>query len=537
MDEDVLGGVLPPRRDRKKAGSSTKWTRAILFLLALGFIISTTAVGSVIIGDHITALGLYLVLRTVIQTIRSRQQIRRMRVATRTPIIEALMEMFPGEMDWLLKESWNQHYPQWRQKIWDHPLISNRMDIWFEVIERSFARYGDRLPSAGVGIPAYGLDGPELWDTTESVRTQSYPISAFVIVPNEPGNTELTEAAHNTAALLNFRAGTERWYVIELPPGKRSAMAAEVRQLQKMGVDVIVNVDADTIADVDAMANTMRVFLEFPNIHMVTSNVRIKNIDRNKLWKNWIIQWTYYRYDYANHLERGGQKDNVTCGSGPWLAVLSEDLTDEFIEEFLNHTFFGEAVRPGDDRWWTRKLNAEEKGTTFTPDVVVWTDAPTDRKRLYAQLSRWAQSAMINFFQIIWPFGPSAEIWKLTPWSISDTLYLGVFSYLLIGVFLRLGFNFTHVALTQNFETALGYLLPYAIAFTLSNLWKGVYAAITNNHILGLVNALYFIPNITINLPARTMRMFKLRAKTWGGRVEKKAAETPQPPETPQPKE
>jgi len=134
------------------------------------------------------------------------------------------------------------------------------------------------------------------------------------------------------------------------------------------------------------------------------------------------------------------------------------------------------------------------------------------------QQSRWAQSAQINFLQMTYPLlMPRAEIWKLSWWSASDLLYLGFFAYL-VGVLIRLGYRFFVTSATLGISPALVEVLPYAIVFALSNLWKGVSAAYTNKNWRGLVNGLYFIVVIFVITPIKLRRNFNLRDSRWGGR-------------------
>jgi cellulose synthase/poly-beta-1,6-N-acetylglucosamine synthase-like glycosyltransferase len=449
-----------------------------------------------------------------------------MRKLTREPLVRALKELLGEDWAWLDREPETQPYETWRAKILERPPFHGRLDeLWAQVIEHSFAGY-ERQLSVGAVVPCYGITPEEIRDTLQSLKNQTYPFSEVVVVLNEPGNQAAREAIFEWVTLENMKDGYERWHFIDRDrPGKRGAMAAGFRALKQLGVDIIVNVDADTVADADALANTVRVFQEDQDCHLITSNVRIKNLDHSKLWGNMLPQWTFYRYDYANLLERGAQSwfKNVTCGSGPWLAFYANDLTEELIEKFLSHTFFGAPVRPGDDRYLTRLLNALGLGTMFTPEVVVWTDCPTEWPRFRQQQSRWAQSAQINFLQIISPWlMPWAEVWKLRLWSISDLFYLGLFTYLVMGVFIRLGVRFMSTWTTTGIGPALAEIAPYALAFFLSNLWKGVYAAVTNKNWRGMFNALYFLVVIFVITPVKIRRNFNLTDTGWGGRSQKK---------------
>lgn len=514
---------MAPRADPPPQRRVTRWTKFLLFVTAVIFIVASVIVGWVFFGSSITPLAVYLVARTLIQTVRARRHLIEMRRITRTPLVEAVISTSPVgvDMSWLRRESLRQHYLDWRQKIWDHPSIGGRLPVWQQIVDASFADY-QSLPTAGAVVPTYGLEPEELRATLDSLKEQTYAFDVVVVCLNEPKNQTLREAIDDYVTFANWQSGGRtQWHFIDLPtPGKRGAMAAGFVLLKRLGVDIVVNVDADTVADVDALANTVRTFLEDPACHLITSDVEIKNIERNRLWGQWLVQWTFYRYKYANLRERAGQRRNVTCGSGPWLALLAQDMDEEFFDAFLNHEYGGVPVRPGDDRFITRILNRRRLGTMLQPDVNVQTDCPTEWRRFAQQQSRWAQSAQINFFQMTIPPGPKAEIWTLTPWSISDTLYLGFFTYLVLGVFLRVIVTFTYLLTTQGIEAAWWYLVPYAVMFGLSNLYRGVYAALTQRHIFGMVDALYFLPMFALIVPIKLKRNFNLTDRSWGGRKE-----------------
>ncbi len=521
--------MSPPKRsaDPPPRKAMSRAAKAALVTTSLGFVVGSTVLGGVALGGGITPLGTYLVGRTALQTYYSRKNLKRQRGYTRPHLVEAIKRLDPDtDWTWLENETTNQSYESWRSKIFQHPVFAPHVeDAWQQVVEESFRHYEHQL-TVGAVVPVYGIEPKEIEETLESIRIQRYPFSEVVIVLNEPGNQAAREFIVDWCTLENFREGYEKWHFIDRDrPGKRAAMAAGFRELKRLGVDVIVNVDADTVADADALVNTVRVFQEDPECHLITSNVRIKGLDRKKLVGNMLPQWTYYRYDYANNVERSAESwfKNVTCGSGPWLAFYADDLTEELIEKFLAHSFFGAPVRPGDDRYLTRLLNELGLGTVYCPDVVVETDAPSTWERFRAQQARWAQSAQINFLQITSPFlMPWAEIWKLKLWSISDLLYLGLFTYVILGVFLRLGIRFLITWANLGIQPALTEMVPYLIAFAISNLWKGIYASITNNDWHGMVNSTYFLPVVGVITPLKIMKNFDLTNTGWGGRTQKK---------------
>jgi cellulose synthase/poly-beta-1,6-N-acetylglucosamine synthase-like glycosyltransferase len=376
--------------------------RALFAVSTLLFILVSTVTGAVVFAGNITPLGIYLVGRAALQTVFSRRNLKKMRGITRSPLVEAIKNLAPEEnWAWLEKLTRNpMHYELWRQEILNHPVFAQNPERWTVVIQESFRE--QELLRAGAVVPCYGIAPNEIQETLASLEGQTYPFSEIVIVLNEPGNQAARGFIANWVTTKNAQGGITKWHFIDRDrPGKRGAMAAGFRKLRELGVDIIVNVDGDTSADVDALANTVRVFIAEPETALLTSNVRIKNLDRTKIRGNMLKLWTFFRYDYANSVERGAQSHflNVTCGSGPWLALRANLIDEDFVTEFLTHTYRGAEVRPGDDRFATRQMNRKKLSTVYSPEVLVWTDCPEDWRRFRSQQSRWAQSAHINFVQ------------------------------------------------------------------------------------------------------------------------------------------
>ena len=416
------------------------------------------------------------------------------------------------------------HYDQLREKIRNYHHFTQNLNSWKLIIQDSF--HNQALLRAGAVVPCYGITPKEIEETLESLKNQTYPFNDIVVVLNEPCNQEARQCIASWVATNNSTVSITTWHFLDRDqPGKRGAMVAGFRKLLELGIELIVNVDGDTSADVDALANTVRIFLAKPDTSLLTSNVRIKNLNRTRIRNNMLKLWTYFRYDYANNIERGAQSFflNVTCGSGPWLALRANLIDEEFINEFLTHSHRGFEVRPGDDRFVTRMMNRKKLTTVYSPDVLVWTDCPENWKRFRSQQSRRAQSAHINFVQQTTPaWLPSAEIWRLTLWSISDTIYLGLFTYIILGVFTCLGIEFVINFSKSGFEAALWNIMPYVIVFFLSNFWRGLYTSLTNNDWRGMVNAFYFLVVFFVITPEKIKRLNNLTDMGWGGRIEAK---------------
>lgn len=476
-------------------------------------------------------LGLILMLRTSIQIRRSRIHLREMREIYRW-LLSALGRLYPNTFDeaairrWMYRplnaEMWMQvlfkEHPylaeNW-QAVVDETLRGIPYEAWlkaFPAADPALLR-GDPVEFASklmaAGIPVYGNEVEEIESTLDAIEAQSVPFDFVAVVLNDPGNLELEQAI---PAWISRQPNRNRYEYIPLDiANKKAAMAAAATAARrKPDVEIWVNVDSDTKASPNALLFTLLAFVTFPQLHGITSNVRIKNL--GDFWSSLLQYLTYFRYDSVNNVERAARRYNETVLSGPWLGVRL-DTFSSFMDEWLNFTFAGKPVRPGDDRRITYLLNRLGLATAYIPSILVYTDCPTTIGRWIAQQSRWTLSYYVNMIDSFM----TGQAWTLSLWSLLDQVYGGFFSFFLLGAVASVLVR--AFRLWQAGDPMAGNLLIiYSLSILLVNFLRGAYSALTNRDLKGLIMTGYVYLFIRYLVPIKIMRPFNLIDQRWQGR-------------------
>lgn len=487
--------------------------KGLAALVGLLLVVVTTFTGYVVTISKLSLsiLGIVLLIRGVAQLIFANLHNRRYRNDVRQPLLEAIIHITGDES---VTKKVGMDYLQWRKYL--AKKLPNLE--WQEVVSALIELHPGFVTDVPLEVssPIHGIETwEELLEALEALKAQTWSPKRVHLVLNDPDDVVIR---HELPLWKAQQDNPEFWNFIIIPVAdKRAAMTAALRQEESV---IALNMDSDTIAHEDAVLLSALTFYVYPDVHGITSNVRIKNLHENEPWWNHMLEWeTYFRYDYVNNVERAARSWfwNEIVMSGPWMGIRRESWLT-FLVPWLEQTFLGSKVRPGDDRKATYYLNWMKKKVIYCPDIFVWTDCPETLARWLGQQSRWTFSMYVNFVDSV----RENQIWSLHPWSILDQIYMVFFTYLLIGSVTRIVWEAILIGVTGDLSGAILRLAPYAIIIVSVNLFRGIYAAITNQDIKGLLMAIYIRRVIQYLIPIRIKRMFNMIDPGWAGRRDAK---------------
>lgn len=443
-------------------------------------------------GFFITAYGVVVIPRTILQIIFSVWNNFRNEELSRWHIANLLIRKgytLPRWGKWL-------EYLEWRAALFE--LNPGLQDQWIELIRQSMSR----PHTTGVEIPVYGLTEEELRDTVVSVLGQSVPIKIVVIGLNQPSNIELTQAAYRIQAELN----DPRVVVIEMPePGKRGAMNAGFTLIAEAGCDITVNVDGDTVLDMDAIYTALMLIDAQIGIEAVTSNVNVRNRSQT-----WLTEMTFQRYRYANRQERAAQSlfAGVTCMSGPLMVMYTRNVQD-IVPQWARETFMGVPIGPGDDRSLTMHHLKRGWGVGYSPASVVWTDCPPDIRRFKPQQLRWSRSGKREFVRS-WDW-----MYRMPIWSVFDQFYLMVFPFILGAILGAITAEFARNLILYGPLVAYQHAIDYVLMILGVNLINGLIAVVRNRDWRFMLSSGYIFLHLRYLIWIHFHAMFTLPESAW----------------------
>ena len=552
------------------------WSKMLLSLTVIVFISVCTLLG-IVVTPLVTPLGVFLIGRAILQYLFANLNNRRMLRVTGGAMVDGIFCMLPDLTDADKAYFRNlvgkkRTIDEFIAEIEAHPraqIDGFREQLVSATIEdlRNKGFKVDRRIDANVPVYRVGID--ELIDTLQSLKDQLFPFQRIWIVLNDPDNDALRTVirgwieAQAAEVLASFETGRMklaqrdfllgRWRFVDLKRAdKRSAMAAawlstfgvqenEVEgflqdmfdnpekplALKAETADISLNVDSDTVAHPFASFVTYLSFVLF-GLSGLTSNVRIKNISerpdskkpRSEAFWSWILSWlTFFRYDYANNVERAAQSWFwcVACMSGPWMGLLTSTVPD-WLGRFTNYTLRGVRIKPGDDRKVTYELNRRQLRVAYNPWVVTWTDAPDNWPRYRIQQDRWTMSMYANFFTSV----SEGQIWQLHIWTLMDQMYAAGFTFLVMFACGRLVVQSIITGSNVGLAAVGQLLLPYIVILVCINLLRGIYSVWDNRDWRGMLSSVYILVVVKELIPIKINRLFikgvAPREYHWGGR-------------------
>ena len=376
-----------------------------------------------------------------------------------------------------LEERFWMRYPDWIAYIWSlYPDIEVRWkEIMNNMVLTAAQQAGRPIPTIGFEIPIHGVRIEEIEDTVQSLLDQTVQTDRIILAVNGHQGELLEQQVAEYVASLH----DERVTYFSLKEGhKRTAMKVGFDGLDDL--DETGNVDADTEVHHDVVGIGKTVKLIDPRVHAITSNVEIKNPERDELsFQTWL------RYLYANLVERAAQSwfYCVSCMSGPYMQCRTQDIriiTRTMQDRWEKQYFFRERVGPGDDRTLTECILSLGLGVVFICDMHTFTDCPATMSDWKKQQTRWARSGLrgVAVKVIEWWFWE-----KFAVLTIFDELYLATFSFLLMIVVGQITWRAKDVLLEDGLIAAGAYVIPYLILVIAINLVKAELMARINHDV------------------------------------------------------
>jgi hyaluronan synthase len=252
--------------------------------------------------------------------------------------------------------------------------------VWMRRVQLS-RRYrpftGDVDLTTSVIIPV--VDEPEQLFDEVLRRIVSQRPDEVIVVINGPRNEPLERICDR------FERVTWIWTEV---PGKRNALKVGVDHM--LG-DIAVLVDSDTIWTDDTLAELVKPFAD-ERVGGVSTRQHILAHGRHVLtrWAEWMES---VRNEYS--MPAMSVLGTVGCLPGRTIAFRRQVLVDA-MPAFMGGRFLGIFLEVSDDRTLTNEALKQGYRTVYQSTSVVYTDAPTNWKKMYKQQLRWARGSQYN---------------------------------------------------------------------------------------------------------------------------------------------
>jgi hyaluronan synthase len=254
--------------------------------------------------------------------------------------------------------------------------------VWFRKWQLSSRYQPFTEPyEAPVSVIIPVVDEPEeLFDEVLRRITAQRPDEVIVVI-NGPRNPSIEAICDRYA-----HAGV-RWQWTETP-GKRNALRIGVEQSVH---DLVVLVDSDTFWMPGTLAELRKPFAD-PTVGGVTTRQHILAPERHVLtrWAEWMES---VRNEYS--MPAMSVLGTVGCLPGRTIAFRRQVLIDA-MPTFLKGKFLGVFLEVSDDRTLTNECLKQGYRTVYQSTSLVYTDAPTNWKKMARQQLRWARGSQYN---------------------------------------------------------------------------------------------------------------------------------------------
>lgn len=282
--------------------------------------------------------------------------------------------------------------------------------FWKLALSRFYKPYtGTYDGSTAVVIPV--VDEPlDLFHTVLERIVEQRPDEILVVI-NGARNPELERACD---------AFPEVDWTWTQTPGKRNAVRVGVESVKS---DIVLLVDSDTLWTKNTLSELVKPFAD-AKVGGVTTQQRIIAADRNILtrWADWLES---LRAEYS--MPAQSVLGTIGCLPGRTIAFRREIL-ERCMDDFMTEKFMGVFLEVSDDRTLTNYTLKQGYKTVYQSTSLVYTDAPTELKKLVKQQYRWARGSQYNTLRML-------------PWMLLHARTLAVFfladiilPFLLLGV-------------------------------------------------------------------------------------------------------
>ncbi|WP_396642689.1 glycosyltransferase [Microbacterium sp.] len=297
--------------------------------------------------------------------------------------------------------------------------------------------------------------------------------------------------------------------------GKRNAVKVGV-ELSTYEISVLV--DSDTVWTPGTLEELVKPFGD-KRVGGATTRQRILEPERS-----WITRWADWLENTRSLYSMPAQSvlGQVGCLPGRTIA-FRRDILVRVMDKFMNEKFMGVFLEISDDRTLTNLTLKEGYRTVYQHTSLVYTDAPTQVKKLYKQQLRWARGSQYNTLRML-------------PWMLGHAPLLAVFMvmdivlpFLLAGVIggwiyraaVGEGHNF-YVAILNEFGMSSGLIWVVALIVISSVLSMAIrqlrHLAERPSDFLRL--PIFIITSTAFLMPIRLIGFFRMgHASGWGTRA------------------
>jgi hyaluronan synthase len=240
----------------------------------------------------------------------------------------------------------------------------------------------ERLPTVTVIVPAYN-EGAQVQASLFSLMCSDYPREKLQIIAVDDGSRDDTWMWMQRAA--EQLGGPIELIGCRVNRGKRHALHEGF--LRATG-EIIVTVDSDSEVLPDTLRNLISPLVVDARVGAVAGNVRVLNHGGGPLAKMLDLTFTHaFEFMRASESEVGA----VLCCPGA-LSAYRRALVEEFREEWIKQTFWGEPAAIGEDRSMTNHVLRRGHHVSFQSTAIVLTEVPTNTRQLARMFLRWARS-------------------------------------------------------------------------------------------------------------------------------------------------
>lgn len=252
----------------------------------------------------------------------------------------------------------------------------------------------DEYPTIAFNIVGY-RENADYWKRClESIRDLDYPMSRiqgiFAFVDGDEEDDKYMKDTFDSV-FLDQEADTCSAECYLLPHGgKRHVMFHgfhHIKNTCEMN-DYILVIDSDTILDKDCVKQLVKAIHWNRLNGCGTGSLKIFNR------KNILTKIVHSRYGFAFDIERGAMSyvGCMNCCSGPFSIYKQRLLTDDLLDDFIDQTYCGRKVGPGDDRHLTNLILQKGFRSIQTPYAIAYTESPEVFSRFLQQQLRWMRS-------------------------------------------------------------------------------------------------------------------------------------------------
>lgn len=252
-------------------------------------------------------------------------------------------------------------------------------------------------------MPCYNESAESVMSAIKSLLSQTYPLKEIFFIDDGSPEPVAFDVVTDFIRRYNGHYHGTKLVAHRLIENK-GKVCAQTWGFGYASSDLIMAVDSDGVIAPNGVEELIKVFAKDDKVGSVVGYVAARNVG-----EKFITTVQDINYSGAFSIGRAAQSvlNSVVVCSGA-LSLHRRQVVIDHLDEYLDESALGIAIKSGDDRRLTRISKKYGWKTKYQASAICYTEVPNKSRKFIRQRVRWTRSAWLysieNFAKMSWKY-------------------------------------------------------------------------------------------------------------------------------------